>query len=188
MKIIRVPYTIRIATHSVERQRAIEYIENSMARAFKCAPPRTHGLVFVAEQEDTICGALVHESAEDAGRFSFESRYVFDPLSAPFPFVRSQVVFATRWISSAEGVSFGIIRESGRVAHAFGKRYFLIEAKEYTVRRLHELSIDCRVVPGAQVLLPETEAVVGAEGMAYYRTVPPPTLYMMSIEQILALP
>ena len=178
---------VDIATGGEYRDRVIGYIREQMERAFGCPPPETSGVIFVARSGDRIIGTLVYESTSDQVPFQIEARYRFidGGLSQLAP--RSAMVVGTRWIGTEPGASWAVLRFASIVAVGFGKRYALIEGKPYTAKRLRELGALCTELSGAHIDLDRTEALVGLEGMVYYRQSPAPRLYIVDLAHIVSL-
>ncbi|MEJ0053943.1 MAG: hypothetical protein WDN10_04455 [bacterium] len=174
---------VSLALSETERLEAIGYIEPVMRERFKCEPPPTRGLIFIARAKGAIVGSIVLEGMADASPFPIEGRYAFDPKDAPYPFDRPYIVQGTRWIATAPGVSNLLVRTAMRVAYELGKRHMLIEAKPYSVKRLGELGIVCREIGNARLRADEVLAMVGEAGMLYFTEPPVPTLYLMELRQ-----
>ncbi|MBA3788807.1 hypothetical protein H0X32_00210 [Patescibacteria group bacterium] len=156
-----------------------------MRKIFRCEPPPTRGAICIARIHDRIVGSLVLQSTKHDCPFPIEDHYDFDPKEMPFPFSRSEVVQATRWIATEPGVSLRVVKACGWIAHGFEKRYMFIEAKPYSVERLCELGLDCRIVKNA-VLVPErVRESVGEAGIFYYTEHPLPTLCIFPIAPLL---
>src|ERR1700722_16693965 len=94
---------ILIARSEAQRDAALAYIEREMRRRFKCKPPPTHGIIFVAKMEREIVGTVVYETADENNVFSLEDRYAFGMDAASYLCERTKMVQGTRWIATRQG-------------------------------------------------------------------------------------
>jgi hypothetical protein len=177
---------VTIARTREDVEDALLYITNVMRRRFGCEPPPTAGVIFVAKIEREIVGTAVIESTTVDTPFSLESRYDFDRAATPYPFDRSVTVQGSRWIATREDVSHRVFHELASIAYAFGKRYLLVEAKPYSVKRMEEFGITCPAIKRCVLSLEKTRATVGPEGMRYFEDPPSPCLYMMELSHIIS--
>ncbi len=174
-----------VALTQYARAIAVTHIESIMRNSFRCEPPATVGLVCTVTQNEKIVGSLVLVDSKDNIRFPVEEHYEFDVGNCPISFNRNEIVQASRWTAQVPDASRLILRNAFKLAYAFGKRWVLIEAKPYSVRRLEELGATCYEIPTTTLLLEKVREAVGENGMSYYCTVPVPTLYLIEIAQYL---
>jgi len=176
---------IEAAVDPESRMEALAHIERSMREKFGCEPPPTTGLAFVARAGGRIVGSLVIEGASGNGPLPIETHYAFDEARSPYPYVRHDIVQATRWTASVPEASRLVVLATMRAAFHLGKRLMLIEAKPYAIARLAELGMDFREIEGAEVLLETVRESVGPEGMKYFTDAPAPSLYLCDMGEAL---
>ena len=155
-----------------------------MRQRFKCEPPETKGVIFIARSNGKIVGSAVIESSTGEP-FSLEGRYKFDENKTPYIFIRSHIVQGSRWISVLPLVSHRVLYELATVSLDFGKRYLLIEAKPYSINRMQDLGIICKKIPNCKLQIENIRKLVGKEGMRYFEEYPPPSLFMCEFTQII---
>ncbi len=176
-----VPLTVSVAIDPGEREIAMRYIHEKMRASFGCEPPTTTGVIFVVKEGARIVGSLVLEGSQNDEPFGIESHYDFDPERSPFPYVRDHIIQAVRWTGSRAHASRMVALATMQVSLAMGKRYIMIEAKPYSVKRLHELGMDFREIEGASLRMDHIRSVVGEDGMTYFTEQPAPSLFLMDI-------
>ncbi len=174
-----------VALTQYARARAVTHIESVMRSSFQCEPPVTIGLVCTVTQDEKIVGSLVLVDSKDDAIFPVEEHYEFDSDKCPLSFNRDEMVQAGRWTAQVPDASRLILRNAFKLAYAFGKRWVLIEAKPYSVKRLEQLGATCYEIPNTLLLLDKVREAVGDNGMSYYSAFPAPTLYMIEIAQYL---
>jgi hypothetical protein len=177
--------TLSVALTKIEKVEAIAFIERIMRMRFGCDPPPTTGIILVARMEGVIVGSIVLEGIGRDYLFPIEKHYEFDTSTTPFPFNREIIVQGSRWIATKEKVSFVILRASFELAYGLGKRYMLIEAKPYSVKRLIELGVTCKAFEKTALALEKIKNSVGDDGLKYFIEEPFPTLYMIDLEKSL---
>ncbi|MBU0750524.1 hypothetical protein KKH15_03355, partial [Patescibacteria group bacterium] len=128
---------ILVATTRKEKQEAIEYINTRMIEVFQCDPPETTGLILVGKQNDIPVASIVMYAPDPASKLPLEMRYDFCKNSIDE--IRSEVVEGSRWLASIPDVSLLILKTAAEISLQLGKKYMLIEAKEYSVKRLRQL-------------------------------------------------
>lgn len=180
------PLTIRTAIDAREREAGIAYVEAFMRGRFGCEPPPTRGVLVLAYQDEEIVGSLALESVLPDHAFTLESCYAFNPARTPFPFDRALIVQGTRWTATKRGVAYPLFRAGLVLAHGFGKRSLLFEAKPYVFERFDAHGIGWHPVPDARLNHAGVRAHVGEAGMKYYLEPPVPVLGMLALDQFLA--
>jgi hypothetical protein len=179
--------TFHVALNDTEKAESLHFIETNMRKSFHCEPPPTKGLTCFVRIDDEIAGTLVLQGSTQDALFPAEEHYSFSTINTPFPFDRTRIVQASRWLAIKKGITYTLVRGAFTLAYELGKQFVLIEAKPYSTKRLAELGIDCIAIPNAALLIDIVRATIGEDGMAYFIEPPQPTLYMISIKQALAL-
>ena len=174
--------TLRIALSKKERLQAVAFIESQMRRVYGCEPPPTVGVVCTAHIFEEIVGSIVMHGVENDTPFPIEEYYNFDSRNTPFPFNRQIMLQVSRWISVHPGVSEMLIRTSFALAFSLGKRYSLVEAKPYSIKRLSEFGILCKEIEGSRLQPEKVCKIVGTNGMRYFTELPLPSLYMIQLK------
>jgi hypothetical protein len=177
--------TFSVALSAHERREAVAYIEAIMRKSFECEPPPTVGLVCVIRLYGEIAGSIVLQDSVDDALFPIERHYEFQTAVMPLTFPRDRIIQGTRWTAAHPGVSLAILRNSFALAYGFGKRYMLIEAKPYSVKRLAELRVTCKEIESIKLIPEKVLREVGSGGMEYYLSHPAPTLCMIELAQLL---
>jgi hypothetical protein len=176
-------FQLHIALSDSDRSEAIHFIETQMRKAYNCDPPETNGVICVARYNNDIVGSIALYGVENGAQFPLETYYNFSLNKCPFPFERSNLVQVGRWIAIQPHVSRLLLLASFQMAFDMGKRYALIEAKPYSVKRLLELGFNCKEIPDAILMEENIWKIVGDEGMKYFAETPKPSLYMIELKQ-----
>ena len=173
-----------IVSNTDDHLMAIRYINEKMRQVFLCEPPETKGIVCVAYIGSEIRATLAIQGTTENMPFSLEEHYEFDRSTCPFPFHRTHLVQATRWISTHRSASLHVISAAARLAKELGKTHMLMEGKPKAVERLREIGMICEQIPNAILQTDKIESMVGNSGMKYYLETPLPRLYMLPIREM----